>query len=81
MLSRRTCQRHGVQLLDQTVALQKFTLSWQADGLRLRRTYEFEFSEEGIGRHQGRLTLCGLTLESIELDGSDPHRELPPQRW
>lgn len=74
-ISRRTCQRNGLQLLDQTVALRKVRLTWQADGIRLRRFYEFEFSEEGIGRQQGTIVLTGLTLEGIQLGETQGNRE------
>jgi len=36
-------------------------------GLRLRRVYRFDFSEEGVGRRGGYLVLLGLDLESISL--------------
>ncbi len=67
-LSRRACENHGVQLLDQTVALTRLRLAWHHEGLRLRRTYTFEFSEEGIGRNSGRLILRGLELEQLHFD-------------
>jgi hypothetical protein len=80
-ISRRTCQKHGVQFLDQTVALRRVTLVWQADGLRQRRTYQFEFSEEGVGRHQGEVIIRGLDLERISLGGYQPVQEMAPNLW
>jgi hypothetical protein len=47
------------------VALRRLRLRWTNDGLRLGRTYRFEFSEEGSGRQDGYLTLVGLYLEEI----------------
>jgi hypothetical protein len=71
-LARRACDRHGVQLLDQAVALRAMRLRWTVAGLRLRRTYRFEFSEEGVGRREGSLVLLGLALESLHLETEWP---------
>lgn len=46
-MAKRACERHDVQFLDQAVALRRLGLRWTNDGLRLRRQYRFEFSEEG----------------------------------
>lgn len=66
-ISRSACEQRDVQFLDQTVALRKIGLRWSPDGLRLRRVYRFDFSEEGVGRHTGYLILVGLDLEEITL--------------
>ncbi|MCF7990595.1 MAG: DUF3301 domain-containing protein [Thiohalocapsa sp.] len=71
-LVRRVCDREGVQLLDQAVALRRMGVRWTAAGVRLRRVYRFEFSEEGTARRAGSLTLVGLRLEALELDRSEP---------
>lgn len=67
-ISNRACTRHDLQLLDQTVALRALSLAWRADGLKWRRTYEFEFSAEGITRQTARLVLRGLELERIDMN-------------
>ncbi|MFD2112315.1 DUF3301 domain-containing protein [Thiorhodococcus fuscus] len=59
------CARHEVQLLDQTIALRHLGLSWRSEGLRLRRVYRFDFSEEGTGRRNGYLVMRGLQLEDL----------------
>jgi hypothetical protein len=74
--SSRLCREQGLQLLDQTVALVEVSLSWQTEGLRWRRTYEFSFSQEGMSRLQGRLTLRGLAVEYWELENSELKAEL-----
>jgi hypothetical protein len=66
-LAQRACQERGVQLLDQAVALRRVGLRWQSRGLRIRRVYRFEFSEEGIGRRVGYLVLVGLDLVDLSL--------------
>lgn len=59
------CDRRDLQLLDQTIALRRIGVRPTRAGLRLRRVYRFDYSEEGIGRHTGHLVLVGLNLEEI----------------
>lgn len=66
-ICRAACEQRGVQLLDQTVALQRLRARRTAEGLRLRRVYRFDFSEGGAGRRIGHLVLLGLDLEEISL--------------
>jgi hypothetical protein len=66
-ICRAACERSGLQFLDQTVALRRLTLRRTPAGLRLRRVYKFDFSEEGIGRRSGHLALVGLELEELSL--------------
>jgi hypothetical protein len=60
-----------VQLLDQAVALRGVSLRWTGQGLRLRRSYGFEFSVAGVERRNGRVVLLGLMLERLELDDGE----------
>ena len=71
-LARRACERHDVQFLDQAVALRRLGLRWSREGVRVRRQYRFEFSEEGTGRRYGSLILLGLRLEHLHLDLQAP---------
>jgi hypothetical protein len=71
--ARRACERADVQLLDQAVALRGLSLRWTADGLRLRRTYGFEFSAAGVERQPGQIVLLGLRLESLSLNDAETH--------
>jgi len=70
--ARQQCQRHGLQLLDETVGLRAIRLR-RVNGLRLiERCYGFEVSIDGDDREPGRLwmigsTLSGLSLPTIEL--------------
>lgn len=59
------CDRRGLQFLDQTVALRRLGLAWRAEGLRMRRVYRFDFSEEGVGRRSGYIVMRGLALEDL----------------
>ena len=71
-LARRACERDQVQFLDQAVALRQLGLRWTRDGIRVRRQYRFEFSEEGTGRRYGHLVLLGLRLECLSLERQIP---------
>ena len=56
MLSQRLCADAGLQLLDQTIALQRLGIARGSDGrLHLRRRYRFEISTDGMDRHAGTL--------------------------
>jgi len=41
-ISKRACESHDVQFLDQTVALRRLRLRWLRSGLKFRRLYEFD---------------------------------------
>ena len=66
-IGRAACERRGVQFLDYTVALQNLGLRWLAEGVRLRRIYRFDYSEEGAGRHTGHITMLGIQLEDLSM--------------
>ena len=66
-ICRAACRQRDLQFLDQTVALRHLRVRRTAAGLRLRRIYRFDFSEEGVGRRNGYLVLIGLDLENIDL--------------
>jgi hypothetical protein len=66
-ICRAVCKQRDLQFLDQTVALDHLQLRRTDAGLRWRRLYRFDFSEEGIGRRSGYLVLLGLDLESISM--------------
>lgn len=75
---RRTCERHGLQLLDETVALRRLRLGRSADGrVRLRRHYGFEYSERGDERRQGEAVLLGRRIESVRGDWIEGQRAEP----
>ena len=63
-----TCGRAQVQLLDGTVAFAQFGVARDAVGSwRLRRTYVFDYTENGVNRRQGFVVLRGLHLEAVGL--------------
>ena len=67
------CQRCGVQLLDDTVALQRLWWRRDQDGrLRAERIYHFEFSDTtGSTRRLGRLVMLGSQVEELQMEGED----------
>ena len=64
-LCQAACRQRDLQWLDQTVALRRLGLTWRAEGVRLRRVYRFDFSEEGMERRQGYIVMRGLNLEEL----------------
>lgn len=67
-ISRQSCASYGVQFLDQTVALQHLRPRWVRSGLRLQRTYQFDYSLEGEGRRTGYLVMLGNQHLSLHLN-------------
>jgi len=67
-IARDACNRLGVQLLDETVALQKWALGRNPLGrLRLRRVYRFDFSTGDGNRYRAMITMLGGYLEHLDL--------------
>ena len=63
----QACKLREVQFLDQTVALRRISISWTNNGMRLRRTFRFDFSEEGITRHTGHIVMIGIQMQEFSL--------------
>ncbi len=77
-LARELCQRHDVQLLDESVAQVRLRPQRDANGrLRWRREYRFEVSLSGDERRAGRLVLLGrrLLAAELELEGGVLHED------
>lgn len=67
-IAAETCTRAGMQLLDGTVSMLKLALARDGEGrLALRRTYVFDYSEDGYNRRRGFVVLTGLSLDSVGL--------------
>jgi hypothetical protein len=71
-VSRSACRSHGVQFLDQTVALRRIGLRWLRVGLKFRRVYEFDYSLEGSGRLTGYIVMLGDQTETLRIDLPTP---------
>jgi hypothetical protein len=70
--SSRACQQMGVQLLDDTVALERLWPRRDRDGrLKLERLYVFEFTDTGMRRQVGSVLLVGWRVEVLHMEGGD----------
>ena len=68
-IAREACKEHGLQLLDDTVHGARLGFARDGEGLaRLRRTFVFEFSEDGFNRRTGCLVMLGSQVESLQLE-------------
>ena len=71
--ARRECKLCDVQLLDQTVQQNKISLSRDQNGRwRVWREYRFEYSDNGVDRLHGQLTLLGQKVIRIALETFNP---------
>ena len=62
-VGRTACEAAGVQWLDQSVHASGLRLCRGEDGrLGFERSFRFEYSEDGVDRHVGRLVLRGDRL-------------------
>ena len=68
----RHCQNMDVQMLDQSIQLERLKLRRNQQGtLCFQRYFVFEFSTAGDRRYKGRAKLIGKRVVTIELE---PHR-------
>ena len=63
--AKEACGRLGLQFLDGTVAFARIALVREAGGLKLRRTYVFDYTATSIERRQGFVLLTGRRVESV----------------
>jgi len=74
LLAAQACQRSGVQLLDQTVSLDRISLARNAEGrLRISRRYRFDYSQRGSDRRRAALAMLGTQL--LWLQSPEPRDE------
>ena len=68
----RACRSYGVQLLDDTVALEKIWMRRNESGrVCLERRYVFEFTDGGMQRNGGLIVMLGARVDILALDGGD----------
>lgn len=73
--ARVLCERHGLQLLDETVGLHRVRVLRLPGRLQLERCYGFDVSTDGHDREPGKLWMVGNSVVHASL----PSREtLPP---
>ncbi|WP_435104991.1 DUF3301 domain-containing protein [Arhodomonas sp. AD133] len=69
---RRVCQARGLELLDHTVALERYGLRRDTSGrLRLTRLYRFDFSAPEQERGHGWVSLVGARVVAVQVDRVD----------
>lgn len=67
-LCREACRTRGIQLLDETVALDKTSLARDHSGrMRIRRHYRFEFTRDGAVRDSGSVVMLGDRVAMLDL--------------
>ena len=66
---RSACERYALQFLDDTVSFARLGLGRNGEGgLRIARTYKFEFSDTGNNRREGAIHLLGAEVEDLRLE-------------
>lgn len=64
--ARRSTKTADLQLLDQTVALARVSLSRDGNRRwRLWRQYRFEYSRDGVHRETGHIIMLGQQLQAV----------------
>jgi len=67
--SRAACDSEDLLLLDDTVAIRRISPGRDGDGiLRLRRIYDFEYSDTGNDRSAGSIVMLGSRVLVINLN-------------
>ncbi len=62
----QTARHDGFQLLDESVQIQKVSLSRDREGQwRIWRQYRFDYSLDGVERRQGHVIMLGRRLVSV----------------
>jgi hypothetical protein len=68
--ARETCKHNGLQLLDGTTSLQNIRPYYsRTNGPGFKRTYTFDYSEDGITRQNGCIVMHNMQITAVLLDG------------
>jgi hypothetical protein len=67
--ARRLCERHGLQLLDDSVALHRLRVNWRRGALHALREYRFDTSRGDDDRQTASITLLGDRIVSASVPG------------
>lgn len=66
--AKQHCEQMNVQLLDDSVVLQRLRIQRSTRGpMTLARSYQFEFSSTGDDRYFGEVKLLGYRLQQVHL--------------
>lgn len=78
----RACKSMQLQLLDDTVARQRFNLKRNSQGqIVFARRYQFEFTLNGAERYQGAVQLLGYKIQQMQIDNPHDHPEEAKQTF
>jgi len=67
--ARETCKQQGVQFLDGTASLQTIRPYFsRGTGPGLKRTYTFDYSEDGIDRRTGCIIMHNAQISAVLTD-------------
>jgi hypothetical protein len=67
--AREVCSSHGLQFLDGTASLQEIRPCYSRhDGAGIKRTYTFDYSENGIERRRGCIIMRNTQINAVLLD-------------
>ena len=70
---RRASERDNFQFLDQSVHINRVSLSRDAQGRwRVWRQYRFDYSYDGVHRQQGQVIMLAQQLQSILITEPQP---------
>lgn len=69
--ARHLCERHGVQLLDDSVALHRLRVNWRRGTLHVMREYRFETSRGGNDRQPASIRLLGDRIVGESMPARD----------
>ncbi|MEM7082215.1 MAG: DUF3301 domain-containing protein [Pseudomonadota bacterium] len=72
-VARQGCRRADVQFLDGTVSFAKLSLINSPSGLRFRRVFTFDYSENGENRRQGFIVFVGAQVANLGLQAREIH--------
>lgn len=68
----RACAEIQTQFLDQSVSVARLRLARNSQGrLVFRRTFSFEFSDNGADRRHGEIVVLGRRVQSVVLENPE----------
>lgn len=76
--ARQLCERHGLQLLDDSVALHRLRVERRPGALRIVREYRFDTSRGGDDRRPASITLLGDRIVGESMPTRDNHDAAAP---
>ncbi|NNF17525.1 MAG: DUF3301 domain-containing protein [Gammaproteobacteria bacterium] len=71
--ARHNCRKAALQFLDGTVAFAKLSVVTTSAGLKFRRVFVFDYSEDGENRKQGFLIFVGGHISGIGFESVQRH--------